>query len=65
MGGAISVIMSGIHMNRMEKKRAVPLKPKFYKRFIVDTITKRKKNTDIDELFQSMNSRHPNIKLTT
>ena len=58
------MIMSGIHINRMEKERAVPLKPKFYKRFIDDTITKRKKNTDNDELFQSMNSRHPNIKLT-
>ena len=27
MGGAISVIMSGIHMNRMENARVVPLKP--------------------------------------
>ena len=45
MGGAISVIMSDIHMNRMEKERVVPLKPKFYKRYVDDTITKRKKNT--------------------
>ena len=64
MGVAISVIMSGIHMNRVEKERVVPLKPKFYKRYVDDTITKRKKNTDIDELFQNMNSHHPNIKLT-
>ena len=31
MGGAISVIMSAIHMNRMEKEHVVPLKLKFYK----------------------------------
>ena len=31
MGGAISVIITGIHMNRMEKEHVVPLKPKFYK----------------------------------
>ena len=31
MGGAISAIMSGIHMNRMENARVVPLKPKFCK----------------------------------
>ena len=49
IGGAISVIMYGIHMNKMEKERAVPLKPNFYKRYVDDIITKRKKNTDIDE----------------
>ena len=43
MGGAISVIMSGIHMNRLEKEHVMPLKPKLYKCYI-DTITKRKKN---------------------
>ena len=42
----------------------MPLKPKFYKRYVDCTITKRKKNTDFDELFQNMNSHHPNIKLT-
>ena len=64
MGGTISVIMSGIHLNSLEKERVMLLKPKFYKRFVDKTITKRKKNTDIDELFQNMNSHHPNIKLT-
>ena len=64
MGGSISVIMSGIHMNRLEKERVMPLKPKFYKRYVDDIITKRKKNTDFDELFQNMNSHYPNIKLT-
>ena len=32
MDGAISVIMSGIHMNRLEKECVMPLKSKFYKR---------------------------------
>ena len=40
------------------------LKSKSYKRYIDDTITKRKKNIGIDELFQIMNSHYPNIKLT-
>ena len=64
MGGAISVIMSGIHMNRLEKERVMPLKPNIYERYVDDIITKRKKNTDLDELFQNMNSHYPNIKLT-
>ena len=64
MGGAISVIMSGIHMNRMEKYRVVPFKPKLYRRYVDDTISKRKKNTEFDELYHQMNSHHPNIKLT-
>ena len=51
MGGAISVVMSGIHMNRLEKERVMPLKPNIYERYVDDTITKRKKNTDLDELF--------------
>ena len=51
-------------MNRLEKVCVMPLKPAFYKRYVDDTITKRKKNTDFDELFQNMNSHHPNIELT-
>ena len=58
------MIMFGIHMNRLAKERVMPLKPKFYKGYVDDTITKRKKNTDFDELFQNMNSHYPNIKLT-
>ena len=64
MGGAISVITSDINMNRLEKERVMPLKPKFYKRYVDGTITKIKKNTDIDKLIRSTNSHHPNIKLT-
>ena len=64
MGGAISVIMSGIHMKRMEKDCVAPLNLKFYKRYVDDTITKRKKNATNEELFANMNSHHKNIKLT-
>ena len=59
MGGAISVVMSGIHLNRLEKEHVMLLNPKFYKRYVDDTITMRKKNTDFDELFQNMKSHHP------
>ena len=51
-------------MNSLEKEHVMPLKPKFCKRYVDNTITKKKKNTDIDELFQNMNSHNPNIKLT-
>ena len=64
MAGAISVIMSGIHMKRMEKDCVAPLNPKFYQRYVEYTKTKRKKNATNDESFASMNSHHKNIKLT-
>ena len=58
MGGAISVIVSGIYMKRMEKDCVAPLNPKFYQHYVDDTITKRKKNATNDELFANMNSHH-------
>ena len=64
MGGAISVILSGIHMKRMEKDCVAPLNPKLYKRYVDDTLTKRKKNATNDEFFANMNFHHKNIKLT-
>ena len=51
-------------MNRLEKERVMTLKPEFYKRYVDNTITRRKKDTDFDQLFHNMNSHHPNIKLT-
>ena len=63
MGGAISVIMSSIHLKRMEKDWVAPLNPKFYHRYVHDTITKGKKNAANDELFANMNSHYKNIKL--
>ena len=64
IGGAFSVIMSGIHMKRTEKDCVVSLDPKFYQSYVDDTITKRKKNATNDELFVNIKSYHKNIKLT-
>ena len=45
MGGATSVIMSGIRMKRMETDCVAPLNQKLYKRYVDDKRTKRMKNT--------------------
>ena len=63
MGGTLSVTLSNCFMNKMERDIVLPLKPKFYRRFIDDTYRRRKKN-EPDELFSKMNSYYPNIKLT-
>ena len=39
MGGGISLIMFGIHIKRMDKYCVAPLNPKFYSRYVDDTIT--------------------------
>ena len=64
IGDAISVIMSGIHIARMEEDCVAALNPNFYRRCVDDNINKRKKNTANDELFANMNSHHKNKKLT-
>ena len=46
MGGAISAIMSSIHMKRMKKDYVALLNPKLYKHYVDDTITKRKNATN-------------------
>lgn len=63
MGGTLSVTLSDIFMNKMEKDIVIPIEPKFYRRYVDDTYRRRKKNQP-DELFERMNSYHPNIKLT-
>ena len=63
MGGTFSVVLSDCFMNKMEKDVVIPLKPKFYKRF-VDDIHRRRKRNEPDELFDKISSYHPNIKLT-
>ena len=63
MGGPISVVFSGIYMNKMEKDVVIPMNPSLYKRYVDDTCAKRKKNQP-DLLFQQLNNYHPNIKLT-
>ena len=57
MGGTLSVTLSDCFMNKMERDIILPLKPKFYRRFVDDTY-------EPDELFSKMNSYHPNINLT-
>ena len=50
-------------MTKTEKKIVIPSKPKFYKRFVDDIINRRKSNQP-DELFQKLNSNHPNVRYT-
>ena len=64
MGGPLSVVFSDIFMTKMEKNAIKsPRKPLFYKRFVDDIFTRRKKNMP-DKLFQFLNNYHQNIKLT-
>ena len=60
IGDTISVIISGIHMTRMEEDCVAPLNPNFYRRCFDGNINKRKKNTANDELFAIMNFHHKN-----
>ena len=43
MGESLSVTLADIHMIRTEKDIVTPLKPIFYKRFVDDIYTRRKK----------------------
>ena len=63
MGGTLSVVLSDSLMNKMERDVVIPLKTTFYKRF-VDGIYRLRKRNETDELFDKMNSYHPNMKLT-
>ena len=62
MGGPLSVTFSDIYMAKLENEVVVPIKPIFYKRYVDDIYSRRKKGDDY--LFNQMNSYHPNIKLT-
>ena len=44
MGGTLSVVLSDCFISKMEKDVVVPLKPKFYKRFVDDIYRRRKRN---------------------
>ena len=63
MGGPLSVILSDIHMIKMENDVVIPFNPTFYKRYVDDIITKRKINK-VDSLYHKLNSYHRKIKLT-
>ena len=63
MGGAISVIMSGIHMNCEAVKSCDPVKIlcssfQNFTRVTMMTLTKKNKNSANDEYFANMNSYH-------
>ena len=51
------------YQNKMERYVVVLLISKFYKRFVDDIYRQRNRN-EPHELFDKMNSHHPNIKLT-
>ena len=63
MGHTLSVTLSDCFMNKKEKDVVIPLKLKFYCRYVDDTYNRRSKNRP-DELFERMNKYHPNINLT-
>ena len=63
MVGPLSVIFSDIYMTKTEEKVVKPTNQKFYKRFVDDIITKKKKDQP-DLLFENLNKSHPNIKYT-
>ena len=61
MGGAISIIMSGIYLKRIEKDYVAPLNQNLYELYVDNTRSKRKENTTNDELIANMNSHYKNI----
>ena len=62
MGGPLSVTFSDIYMVKMENDVVVPSKPIFYRRYVDDIYSRRKKGENV--LFDRLNDYHPNIKLT-
>ena len=63
MGGPLSVILSDIYITKTEGEVVKPTNPSFYKRFVDDIISKKKKDQP-DLLFENLNNHHPNIKYT-
>ena len=63
MGGSSSVTLVDIHMIRRENDVVKPLKPLFYKGYVDDIYSRRKKNCT-DQLYRQLNNFHPKINLT-
>ena len=61
MGGPLSVIFYNIYMTKTEEEVVKPTNPSFYKRFVDEIISKKKKDQP-DLLFENLNNHHPNIK---
>ena len=64
MRGPLTVTFSNIYLTKLEKDQGNPLKPKFYRRFVDDVISRRLKNTH-DCLSENLNSYQEKIKFTT
>ena len=62
MGGLISVVVSDIHVPKMEEDIVAPIEPHFYKIYLDDTYIQMKKNGP-DSFFEKLNSYHPNKKI--
>ena len=63
MGGPLSVIFSDIYMTKTEEEVLKPTNPSFYKRFVDNIISKKKKDQP-DLLSENLNKQHTNIKYT-
>ena len=63
MGGTQSVTLSHYFMDKMEKDVVIPLKLKFYCRYVDEAYNRRNANQP-DELFGRMNKYHPDINFT-
>ena len=63
MSGPLSATLEDIHMIRMETDVVVPIRPMFYKRFVVDIYNRRQKNT-VNKLCDGLNNYRPKVKLT-
>ena len=44
MGGLLPIKLSGIHMIRTERYLVIPLKSRFYKKYVDDIYNQRRKN---------------------
>ena len=63
MGGPLSVTLSDIYMTKMERDVVHSFNPIFYRRY-VDDIYNRRKIYKKDDLYETLNKDHKNIKLT-
>lgn len=63
MGGAISAVMSGILMKKVEKDLAALIQNCTNLTLIDESIANKKENGSNNELFENMNPRQENVKL--
>ena len=63
LGGPVSVALANIFMTEMENEIVSPAVPTFYKRYVDDIYVRRTKDAN-DNLFDSLNNYHDNIKFT-